>query len=171
MLRLLTSGQTFCDGYSRREMMRVGGLALAGLSMPAIWKTREAAAKAGTGSPFGSFGRAKSVIIFGLVGGPPQHETWDPKPDAPEEIRGEFGVIPTKTPGLQIGELLPKTAHWTEKIAVLRAVVTGDNAHSSSGYQMLTGVPHVPLNAESVTPRSAPWCGRSWMSPASCRRL
>ena len=155
MLRLLSTGQTLCDGRSRREMMRVGGLALAGLSLPGIWQAREAtAAKAATKKHFGSFGRAKSVIVFGLIGGPAQHETFDPKPDAPKEIRGEFGVIPTKTAGLQIGELLPKTANLSEKIAVLRAVVTGDNAHSSSGYQMLTGVPHVPLNAESVTPKA-----------------
>ena len=70
-----------------------------------------------------------------------------------QEIRGEFGVIPTKTPGLHVGELMPQTAQWTDKIAVLRAVVTDDNAHSSSGYQMLTGVPHMPLNQESATPK------------------
>lgn len=93
------------------------------------------------------------MIVFGLVGGPPQHETWDPKPDAPAEIRGAFGRIATRTPGLFIGELMPRTAQLTDKIAVLRAVVTNDNAHSSSGYQMLTGMPHVPLNQESATPR------------------
>src|SRR5207253_7244948 len=85
-------------------------------------------------------------------GGPPQHETWDPKPDAPAEIRGQFGTIPSKS-GLRVGELMPKTAEWTDRIAVLRAIVTGDNAHSSSGYQMLTGVPHVPLNQESAVPK------------------
>jgi hypothetical protein len=100
-----------------------------------------------------AFGHAKAVIVFGLVGGPPQHETWDPKPDAPAEIRGEFGAIATKTPGLRVGELMPKTAGWTDKIAVLRAVVTGDNAHSSSGYQMLTGAPHQPLHQESAIPK------------------
>ncbi|MFM7150234.1 MAG: DUF1501 domain-containing protein [Gemmataceae bacterium] len=96
---------------------------------------------------------AKSVIIFGLVGGPPQHETWDPKPQAPAEIRGQFGAIPSRTPGFRVGELMPRTARLSDKIAVLRAVVTNDNAHSSSGYQMLTGMPHIPLNQESATPK------------------
>jgi hypothetical protein len=106
-------------------------------------------------------GKAKAVILFGLIGGPPQHETWDPKPDAPAEIRGQFGVIATKTPGLRVGELMPRTAQLTDRIAVLRAVVTNDNAHSSSGYQMLTGVPHQPLNQESATPK-APNNWPSW---------
>ena len=97
-----------------------------------------------------------------LGGGPPQHETWDPKPQAPEEVRGAFGAIATKTPGLFVGELMPRTAQLTDKIAVLRAMVTNDNAHSSSGYQMMTGVPHIPLNAESAIskpPNLAPHWG------------
>ncbi len=152
MFRLLSDGQIFCDGTSRREAMRIGGLALAGLSMPGVSQARASAEK--TKSASASFGKAKSVIVFCLMGGPPQHETFDCKPNAPAEIRGEFGVIPTKTPGVQFGELLPQTAQWSEKMAILRAVVTGDNAHSSSGYQMLTGVPHVPLNQESATPKA-----------------
>jgi hypothetical protein len=143
-------GLCLCDGVSRRSWLQIGSMALGGLTLPNLLAAQERAAVAST-SP--SFGKAKSVIVFGLVGGPPQHETWDPKPEAPAEIRGEFGVIPSKTPGLHIGELMPKTAQWTEKIAVLRAIVTGDNSHSSSGYQMLTGVPHVPLNQESATPK------------------
>jgi hypothetical protein len=93
------------------------------------------------------------VIVVGLFGGPPQHETWDPKPDAPAEIRGAFGSIATATPGLRVGELMPRTARLTDRIAVLRAVSTNDNAHSSSGYQMLTGVPHQPMSQENATPR------------------
>ena len=143
-------GLRLCDGVSRRSWLQVGSLALGGLTFPNLLCAQ---ARAAAPAPLTSFGKAKSVIVFGLVGGPPQHETWDPKPEAPAEIRGEFGVIPTKTPGLHVGELMPKTAQWTEQIAVLRAIVTGDNAHSSSGYQMLTGVPHVPLNQESAVPR------------------
>jgi hypothetical protein len=151
MLNILdTSGLRLCDGLTRRTWLQVGSLALGGLSLPQLLASQTQAANS---SRSVSFGRAKSVIVFGLVGGPPQHETWDPKPEAPQEIRGQFGVIPTRTPGLHVGELMPQTAQWTEQIAVLRAIVTGDNAHSSSGYQMLTGVPHVPLNQESATPR------------------
>jgi hypothetical protein len=92
------------------------------------------------------------VIVLFNSGGIPHHETWDPKPDAPAEIRGEFGAIATRTPGLLAGELMPKTAFWTDRIAVVRSMVTGDSAHSTSGYQMLTGVPHVPLSRENAGP-------------------
>jgi hypothetical protein len=86
------------------------------------------------------------------MGGPPQHSTWDPKPDAPVEYRGEFGPIATNVPGIRVCSLLPRVAKQADKLCILRAVATDDNAHSSSGYQMLTGIPHQPLNAENVNP-------------------
>jgi hypothetical protein len=140
---------------TRREWLRIGGVGLGGLSLPLLLNNRASAVPAAlrANGLAGSFGRAKSVIIFGLMGGPPQHETWDPKPKASEEIRGAFGTIETRTPGLIVGELMPHTARLTDKIAVLRAVVTNDNAHSSSGYQMLTGIPHLPLSMENATPK------------------
>jgi hypothetical protein len=171
MLPVFDQGYQLCDGVTRREWLRLGGIGLGGLSLDRLLASRAARAADALGSPvspgsspaatssaprlsLSSFGKAKSVIVFGLVGGPPQHETWDPKPQAPAEVRGEFGTIASKTPGLLVGELMPKTALWTDKIAVLRAVVTNDNAHSSSGYQMLTGVPHIPLNQESALPKA-----------------
>jgi hypothetical protein len=150
VLRILDHGSTLCDGLTRREWLRIGGLGLGGLSLAALLG-RAPAARAATAER--SFGRARSVILFGLLGGPPQHETWDPKPDAPAEIRGAFGRIATRTPGLFVGELMPRTAQLTDRIAVLRAVSTNDNAHSSSGYQMLTGMPHQPPNQENAAPR------------------
>src|SRR5262245_59375563 len=134
-------------GPSRREWLRVGGLGLGGLALPALLGNRAAASPAPSG-------RAKGVIAFCLLGGPPQHETWDPKPDAPAEVRGVYKPIATRTPGLRVGELMPDTAALTDRVAVLRAVSTNDNAHSSSGYQMLTGVPHVPPNSENVTAKA-----------------
>jgi hypothetical protein len=125
--------------------MRVGTIGLGGLTLPLLTEQRSAATS--------RTAKAKSVIIFGLLGGPAQHDTWDPKPAAPAEVRGPFGTIATRIPGFRVGELMPETAKLTDKIAVLRAVVTNDNAHSSSGYQMLTGVPHQPLNMESATPK------------------
>jgi hypothetical protein len=101
-----------------------------------------------------------------MLGGPPQHETWDPKPDAPAEIRGDFGTIPTATVGLSVGELMPRTARLTDRIAVLRAMATDDNAHSSSGYWMLTGRPHSPKNQENALP-GAP---NDWPSMAAVVR-
>jgi len=100
----------------------------------------------------GSFGKAKRCIVLFMLGGPPQHETWDPKPDAPSEVRGEYKPIATATPGLHVGELMPMTAKLTQHIAVLRAMATDDNAHSASGYWMLTGQPHSPKNAENALP-------------------
>ncbi|MFM7149707.1 MAG: DUF1501 domain-containing protein, partial [Gemmataceae bacterium] len=84
--------------------------------------------------------------------GAPQHSTWDPKPDAPADIRGEFAPIATKVPGIQFGSILPSLSRQADKLCVLRAVSTGDNAHSSSGYYMLTGVPHAPMNVENANP-------------------
>src|SRR5439155_9162057 len=83
---------------------------------------------------------------------PPQHETWDPNPEAPTEIRGDLKPIPSAVPGLWVGELMPRVARLTDKCCVLRAVSTNDNAHSSSGYWMLTGYPHQPINVENSKP-------------------
>ena len=109
-----------------------------------------------------ALGRAKSELVLVLGGGTPRRARGDAAPQASEAVRGAFGAIATKTPGLFVGELMPRTAQLTDKIAVLRAMVTNDNAHSSSGYQMMTGVPHIPLNAESAIskpPNLAPHWG------------
>src|SRR5580765_3776550 len=131
--------RTMRTSPTRREVLRIGGLGALGLS---------------TSHLLGAEGpkRAKSCIVLFLMGGPPQHSTWDPKPEAPAEIRGEFGPIDTNVPGVRICSLFPHVARQADKICFLRAVSTGDNAHSSSGYAMLTGVPHAPLNAENVNP-------------------
>lgn len=146
MLQLSGNTAPLCDGFSRRELLRIGAVGLGGLTLPHLLRSRAAASDSGPRP------RAKSVIVLFNGGGIPHHETWDPKPDAPAEIRGAFGVIPTRTPGLHVGELMPRTAQLTDRIAVIRTMVTGDNAHSTSGYQMLTGVPHVPLNRENAGP-------------------
>ena len=123
-------GATLCDGLSRREWLRVGGLSALGLGLPELMQARaNATSPIHSGTASGSFGKAKACIVLFLLGGPPQHETWDPKPDAPNEIRGDLGTIATATPGLRIGELMPQTAKLTDRIAVLRAMATDDNAH------------------------------------------
>src|SRR6202049_204456 len=130
MLTIRDRGARLCDGVSRRDVLHVGGLGMLGLTMPELLRGQASVSDAG-----GRHGaRAKSCILLFLMGGPPQHSTWDPKPDAPKEIRGEFKAIATSVPGIQICELLPRTAKVTHKISILRAVTTGDNAHSSSGY-------------------------------------
>lgn len=152
MLRLLGPGVRLCDGWSRREILRIGGLGVlgSGLSLADLSGAEVPSVAPVLGDS--TFGRAKSCILLFLMGGPPQHSTWDPKPDAPAEVRGEFGPISTKVPGLSICELMPRTATVADKICVLRAVSTRDNAHSSSGYYMLTGRPHQPMNFENANP-------------------
>ncbi|MSQ93040.1 MAG: DUF1501 domain-containing protein [Gemmataceae bacterium] len=143
MFAIQDQSYRLCDGVTRREWLRVGGLGLLGLSTASLSKAQSAP------RPDRNFGKAKACILFFLTGGPPQHETWDPKPDAPADIRGEFAPIATNVPGLQVCELMPRIATHADKTCVLRAVSTGDSAHSSSGYYMMTGVPHQPTNSES----------------------
>src|SRR5436190_10648594 len=142
MLSLHTTGPRLCDGLTRREWLRVGGLGAFGLSLPQLLAGREK-------SPTG---KAKSCIVLFHLGGPPQHETWDPKPDAPAGIRGDCKPIASSVPGIHVGELMPRTAALMQHICVLRSLSTNDNAHSSSGYWMLTGVPHQPTNSENAKP-------------------
>src|SRR5262249_46278560 len=104
-----------------------------------------------------AFGRAKACIVLYLSGGPPQHETWDPKPDAPAEVRGEFKPIASAVPGLRVGELMPRVARLADRCCVFRAVSTSDNSHSSSGYWMLTGYPYALPNTECNQPRGTDW--------------
>src|ERR1700749_5176478 len=96
----------FCDGVSRRDFLRIGGLALGGLSMPQILR---AEASAGVRKSH------KAVIMIYLPGGPSHQDIFDLKMDAPSEIRGEFQPIPTNVPGLPITEHLPQLARMMDK--------------------------------------------------------
>ncbi|MBC7820641.1 MAG: DUF1501 domain-containing protein, partial [Planctomycetaceae bacterium] len=149
MLSLQTQGVRLCDRMPRREALRIGGLGACGLSLPQLLTPQSALAET---APSLNAKKARSCIVLFLMGGPPQQSTWDPKPDAPKEVRGEIEPIATKVPGVQFGELMPRLANHADKLAVLRAVSTNDNAHSSSGYYMLTGRPHTPMNAENANP-------------------
>ena len=154
MLRFLGRGSRLCDGLNRREILRVGSLGALGSSfgLADLARAEGVARTSEVGGLPASFGRAKSCIVVFLLGGPPQHSTWDPKPDAPAQVRGDFGPIATSVPGVSICELMPHTALVADKLCLLRAVSTGDNAHSSSGYYMLTGRPHTPMNFENANP-------------------
>jgi hypothetical protein len=153
MLTLRTDGPRLCDRLSRREMLHIGGLGVCGLTLPSMLRFQTAFAQPLPGKGGNEHGgRAKACIVLFLMGGPPQHSTWDPKPDATAEVRGQFGPIATAVPGIHICELMPRLAQQMDKLAILRAVSTGDNAHSSSGYYMMTGVPHQPMNFENGNP-------------------
>jgi hypothetical protein len=151
MFSIFGKQNRLCDGISRREILRVGGLGAFGLSLPFLAQQRQTRAETAPVAQAGAK-RAKSCIVLFLMGGPPQHSTWDPKPDAPKEVRGEFGPISTSVPGTQFCELLPRMSQLADRLAVLRAVSSNDNAHSSSGYYMMTGQPHAPMNFENANP-------------------
>ena len=144
MLKIHAAGGRLCDGITRRDVLHAGGLGLFGLSLPDLL--------AAQASPAAKGKRAKACIVLFLMGGPPQHSTWDPKPDADAQIRGDFKPIATNVPGIQIGELMPQLAKQADRLCILRAMSTMDNAHSSSGYYMMTGRPHVPMNFENANP-------------------
>ena len=150
-----------CDGRTRREWLRVGGLSALGLGLGELLQAGSGAKPASAGPPDPSlvrglegatFGRAKNVIFLWLQGGPPQHETFDPKPDAPAEIRGPFRPIATNVPGIRFCELLPRTARMADKLAVVRSIATDDHNHDVSGYWVLTGYPYGPGSARQIKP-------------------
>src|SRR6266446_3905316 len=101
----------------RRSFLKMGALGLAGLSLADLFRAEAAAAAKGK-----PISRERSVIILWMRGGPSQHETWDPKPEAPIEYRGEFGAMPTKVPGIQICDLLPMSARLMDKWSILRSL-------------------------------------------------
>jgi hypothetical protein len=118
------------DSYSRRELLRVGGLSLfGGMTLPALLQAAEARAT--------HRGSARSVILFNLLGGPSQQDMFDLKPDAPLEVRGEFKPISTSLPGLQICELLPNTARLMHQASLIRTITHSYNAHNPLA--MMTG--------------------------------
>ena len=122
-----------CGGVSRREFLRVGGLGAGGLSLATLLKAQ---ATAGPTTK-----RPKSVIYIVLNGGPSHIDTWDPKPDAPVEYRGEFNTIPTKLPGIRFCEHMPRQAEMLDKLALLRGVQSVENDHYLS--EVYTGLPRV----------------------------
>src|SRR5262245_43821086 len=158
MFSLHDRASRLCDGISRRELLRVGGLSCLGISLPDLLRA-QAIAKTQGAADLPMFGRAKNVIFLWLQGGPPQHETFDPKPDAPAEIRGEFKPIATNVPGIQFCELLPRTARYADRMAVVRTMSTDSNNHDVSGYWLLTGYPSGPGSALQIKPTDWPYMG------------
>ncbi len=125
------------DLLDRRELLRVGGLSLAGLSLPTLLQGSASANQ--RRRPVRSFGQAKNCIILYLSGGPAQLDTFDPKPDAPDDIRGEFSTIATTVAGVRFSELVPHSARWMNKIGLVRTMNHTHNDHGRGSYWMFTG--------------------------------
>ncbi|MDO7678563.1 MAG: DUF1501 domain-containing protein [Planctomycetota bacterium] len=145
------SSQHQSRAWSRRELLRVGGLGALGLSLPDLSRAADR-----NGSLLQKHAKAKSCMVIFLSGGPPQHETFDPKPNAPIEIRGEFRPISTSVSGIQICETLPQISKLVDRLSIIRSMTTGIHSHSTSGYFMLTGNPPTSM-AESVPAGPQDW--------------
>ena len=139
MLRLLGSRRKLCDGLSRRDWMQIGGLGFLGLTLADVLRLQESSAAEPAAKSAATFGRAKSCILLLPYGSPSQLETFDPKPDAPREIRGLFGAIDTAVPGAQIGEHLPRTAAVLDRVSVVRSLTHPYPVHSLA--YVTSGIP------------------------------
>ncbi len=130
-------------------MLRRDWLSLTGLSglafMAAALRQRSGSAASGSQGP--GFGKAKSVLLVVASGGQSQLETWDPRPDAPREIRGEFGTIQTSVPGTILGEHLPRVAKLANRFAIVKSMSHDDFDHGSALYLTLTGQYHQRMSS------------------------
>jgi hypothetical protein len=137
-------GKDLCDahlGLTRRALLRIGGTGLFGLSLPGMLRMQTAAAQEGKGGGPG-WGRAKSIILVYLQGGPSHLDLWDPKTDVPDNVRSAFKPIDTKVPGIQVMETLPRLATVTDKFTFIRSMSYTPNGlfnHTAAIYQMMTG--------------------------------
>jgi uncharacterized protein (DUF1501 family) len=143
-------GQDTCDGFSRRDLLRVGGSAALGLSLPEMLRLQQATAAedARYGGP--GFGKAKQVIMLYLQGGPSHLDLWDPKLDVPDNVKSVFKPINTKLPGVQFTENMPKLAQVNDKFTMIRSMSytpIGLFNHTAAIYMMLTG-----YTADKVSP-------------------
>src|SRR5687767_6028807 len=120
MLRVLGSPKQLCEGLTRREMLLAGGLGLGGLTLGDFFHL-QAQAKEADAPRAPSFGKAKACILIHLYGSHSQLETFDMKPDAPAEIRGELKPIRSSLPGGDVCELLPNIAKIMDKVTVIRS--------------------------------------------------
>ena len=127
-----------CDGIARRDLLRVGGLSALGVGLGDFFRLRECAANAP--GP-----KAKSCILIWLDGGPSHLETFDPKPQAPPEVRGPMTSIATNIPGVRIGECLERTSQMLDQLAVVRSVTSPLGEHNFGSHYLQTG--HKPTPA------------------------
>jgi hypothetical protein len=152
MLSILGRGTRLCDGLTRREALRVGGLAFTGLTWSDWLRSRAAAAAPRSGS----FGKARSCILIFNYGGPSHLDLWDLKPAAPKEVRGEFRPSATRVPGIFINEHLPRLAELADRYTIVRSVTHRDNDHAIGAYLSLTGHSHPRHDILGIEPPASP---------------
>jgi len=138
---------------SRRTLIQAGSIGLLGLGMNHLAGLRQAIAAPATGAST----KAKSCIYIFLSGGLAQHDSFDPKPDAPDNIRGEFKPIATRTPGIHICEHLPLLAARSDKWALVRSLTHPSNEHSAGHMIMLSGRTPLPPGFDANKPQRSDW--------------
>jgi Protein of unknown function (DUF1501) len=146
MLELTSPSPRRCDGVSRRDFLKIGALGWGGLTLADVLRAESRAAADGRNPS-----TDRSVILIWLDGGPPQHETYDPKPEAPEEYRGPLKPIPTVVPGVQVSELLPGHARILDKVSIIRSLHHDNGDHFAAAHWMLTG--YLGSNAINMAPQ------------------
>lgn len=141
------SGTGFGSRLSRRHAVRAGSIGMLGLAELA----RLRAAAGATARP------TRAVIFIFLSGGLAQHESFDPKPDGPLDIRGDFAAIPTRTAGIRVCEHLPMLAVRSERWSLCRSLTHGSNEHSAGHHIMLTGRSELPAGFDPSRPKPSDW--------------
>jgi hypothetical protein len=135
----MVRAKTNCNGVTRRDFIQVGLGGVVGLGLCDILRLRaHASERSGAGV---SAGKNVNCILIWLDGGPSHYETFDPKPDAPSEIRGEFKSIPTKVAGMHFSECVPKLAEVADKLTIVRSICHKDPNHGGGNHYMMTGMP------------------------------
>src|SRR5438876_10533620 len=137
MLTLWGKKQSFCDGINRRNFLKIGAFG-AGLTLVDMLRVRGLATQTGQAAPAN-----KAAVMIFLPGGPPHLDTYDLKPDAPSEFRGEFRPIKTNVPGIHICEHFPLQAKMFDKLAVVRSVVSPADEHNDAA--VMTGYPSLTV--------------------------
>lgn len=157
MLRILGSPQRLCDGMTRRDALRVGGLG--GLGLASSLALQSQASASGFKSEFENFGRAKRCLLLYLYGAPSQIETFDMKPGAPVEIRGSMQPIPSSLPGLDVCEHLPEVSRIMDRVTTIRSVTHPYPIHGVAF--ATTGIPAIDVAMELAPhdPRHHPYFG------------
>jgi hypothetical protein len=131
----MPQSHTNCSGVTRRDFIQIGFAGVAGLGFCDLLRARAAEP---TNKPLG---KDVNCILIWMDGGPSHYETFDPKPDAPSEIRGDFKPIGTKVPGIQFSEAVPKLAGVADKLSILRSICHKDPNHGGGNHYMMTGMP------------------------------
>lgn len=132
-------------GQRRREFLRIGSLVGTGLTLPLAWAGRARGEEVGESAAAGGSHVAKSCILVWLDGGPSHIDTWDPKPEAPEEVRGPFGAIKTAVPGVSVSELFPALAARLDRVTLVRSMTSPLGEHNLGAQYLLTGYRPSPV--------------------------